>query len=192
MYLFAVPISAYGILMLDGRPTGAAVFGQAWVDAVHFVGGGIALLVGGLGFHRGILKRAPRLHRAGGFIYIACVFASGLAGLAMATQSLVGMVTHFGFGLLAVTWLATTAQGWRAIQRADVVAHRRWMVRSYAACYAAVMLRLHMLPLNMIFEDFSVAYQVVTWSCWVPNLLFAEWWLRNTSPAGRWLGKSRG
>ena len=66
------------------------------------------------------------------------------------------------------------------------------MVRSYAACYAAVMLRLHMILLPIVFGDFTIAYRIVSWSCWVPNLLFAEWWLRNTSPAGRWLRKSRG
>ena len=61
------------------------------------------------------------------------------------------------------------------------------MVRSYAVCYAAVMLRLQMWPLGSVFGDFATAYQVVSWSCWVPNLVFAEWWLRRTSPSGRWL-----
>ena len=64
------------------------------------------------------------------------------------------------------------------------------MVRSYAVCYGAVTLRLQMWPLAMTFGDFAIAYQVVSWSCWVPNLVFAEWWLRRTSPAGRWLGPS--
>ena len=192
MFVFAVPISAYGILMVDQRGMQSTVFGQAWVDVVHFVGGGIALLVGALAFNRGILKRTPGLHRRLGFVYFMCVLASGGAGLAMATQSWLGMTTHLGFGCLAVAWLSTSALGWRAIRRGDVLTHRRWMVRSYAACYAAVMLRLHMILLPIVFGDFTIAYRIVSWSCWVPNLLFAEWWLRNTSPAGRWLRKSRG
>jgi hypothetical protein len=32
----------------------------------------------------------------------------------------------------------------------------------------------------------GLAYQIVSWSCWVPNLLFAEWWLARTDHAGRW------
>lgn len=87
MFVFAVPIAGLGILMIDARSAQAAVFGQAWIDATHFIGGGIALLVGAFGLHRGILKRAPKLHRSCGFVYFACVIASGGAGLAMATQS---------------------------------------------------------------------------------------------------------
>jgi len=187
MTVFAVPISIYGILMLDGRPVQATVFGLAWVDRAHFLGGGIALFVGAFAFHRGILTRAPRLHRTFGMVYFAAVLGSGVTGLAMATRSMHGMSTHLGFGLLAVTWLATSALGLRAIKRGDILTHRRWMVRSYALCYAAVMLRLQMLPLMTMFGGFGTAYQVVTWSCWVPNLVFAEWWLRRTSAAGRWL-----
>jgi hypothetical protein len=59
MLAIAIPIAILGISMTDARPTQATVFGQAWIDAAHLVCGGIALLVGPFGFHRGILIRAP-------------------------------------------------------------------------------------------------------------------------------------
>ena len=96
--------------MVDGRSAKATVFGQAWVDGAHFIGGGVALLVGAFAFHRGILKRAPRLHRALGTVYFVAVLASGVAGLAMATVSALGMITHLGFGMLAVSWLVTSTR----------------------------------------------------------------------------------
>jgi hypothetical protein len=47
------------------------------------------------------------------------------------------------------------------------------MIYSYAACFAAVTLRLW-LPLLVIgFGDFIKAYTVVAWLCWVPNILVA-------------------
>ena len=51
------------------------------------------------------------------------------------------------------------------------------MYRSYALTLAAVTLRIYMplsLALGIGFED---AYRVVSWLCWVPNLVFVEAWL---------------
>ena len=41
-----------------------------------------------------------------------------------------------------------------------------------------VMLRLQ-LPILSSVLDFAVAYQIVAWTAWVPNLLIAEWLLRS-------------
>ncbi|MEQ1730362.1 MAG: DUF2306 domain-containing protein [Vicinamibacterales bacterium] len=49
------------------------------------------------------------------------------------------------------------------------------MIRSFALTYAAVTLRLYV-PLSMAAGvPFDVAYPVIAWACWVPNLLVAEW-----------------
>ena len=42
------------------------------------------------------------------------------------------------------------------------------------------------LPGRKVVNIFEAAFRVVSWSAWVPNLIFAEIWLRNTSPDGRW------
>ena len=52
------------------------------------------------------------------------------------------------------------------------------MVRNYALTLAAVALR-NELPLMLVARvQFSDAYVIVSWLCWVPNLLVAEWLLR--------------
>ena len=52
------------------------------------------------------------------------------------------------------------------------------MVRNYARTLAAVTLR-NELPLLLVARmQFSYAYVIVSWLCWVPNLLVAEWLLR--------------
>jgi len=104
----------------------------------------------------------------------------------MAVFSMGGLAGHLGFAVLALLWLTTTAIGWRMIHKGRVVLlHRRWMVRSYALCCAAITLRVELPLLAMATGDFAVAYPIVSWLCWVPNALFAEWWLGNTDMAGR-------
>lgn len=49
------------------------------------------------------------------------------------------------------------------------------MIRSYALTLAAVTLRIY-LPLSQLAGvPFGDAYQVISWLCWVPNLVVAEW-----------------
>lgn len=50
------------------------------------------------------------------------------------------------------------------------------MVYSFSATFAAVTLRFWLpLLLGLFRLDFSVAYPIVAWLCWVPNLLVARW-----------------
>ncbi len=187
-WLLAVPawlIAGYAIALQDGRPQKDAVPGFPWLDETHFIAGGIALAVGVFGFRRDLLARRTALHHRLGMLYMAAVFASGGAGLAMAVFSAGGIAAHCGFGALAVLWLSSTYLGWMHIHVYDVARHRAWMVRSYALCYAAVMLRIELPILIAITHSFTIAYPIVSWSCWVPNLVFAQWWLARTDLAGR-------
>ena len=60
----------------------------------------------------------------------------------MSWFSSVGLLGFFGFGSLAVLWVAFTLTAYRAIRRRDVASHRAWMMRSFALTYAAPTLRL--------------------------------------------------
>jgi hypothetical protein len=48
------------------------------------------------------------------------------------------------------------------------------MIYSYAACLAAVTLRLWLPVLSMTFQHFVTAYTIVAWLCWVPNIIVAS------------------
>ncbi len=64
--------------------------------------------------------------------------------------------------------------------------HRIWMIRSAGLTFAGVTLRLW-LPAQLIFGvPFDVAYQVVAWVCWVPNLIVAEYFVRKLKVANSW------
>jgi hypothetical protein len=91
-----------------------------------------------------------------------------------------GWVTHVGFGLLALLWLFTTARGYISIRSHDEARHRAWMIRSYSLTLAAVTLRIY-LPISLALGvPFASAYQVISWACWVPNIILAEWIVRHT------------
>jgi hypothetical protein len=48
------------------------------------------------------------------------------------------------------------------------------MVRNFALTFAAVMLRLY-LPASMVVGiEFELAYPVIAWLCWLPNVVVAE------------------
>lgn len=140
----------------------------------------VALALMPFQFWQGLRQRALNWHRWIGRAYGAAVLVSGLGGLLMALGSNSGALAAWGFGLLAVFWLGITAIGiWYAL-RGRIADHRRWMIRSAALTFAAVTLRLY-LPLLFATLGEQAGYVLVSWACWVPNLLVAEWMLRRQS-----------
>jgi uncharacterized membrane protein len=149
--------------------------------SAHLTGGLVALAVGAWQMNARLRAGVLELHRWMGRIYVVAVLVGGLGALPMAIVSEHGWISHLGFGLLAVFWLFTTARGYLAIRSHDEVRHRRWMIRSYALTFAAVTLRIY-LPLGQAAGvPSSTAYQAVSWLCWVPNLLLAEWLVRRAN-----------
>jgi uncharacterized membrane protein len=151
---------------------------RPWGIYPHAFFGALALGLGPLQFHQGLRVRRRALHRALGKLYVASCLLAGAAGLYMAYYAFGGWPTRLGFGALALVLLATTARAYAAARRADIAAHRAWMLRSYALIFAAVTLRLELPLLAVTVGGFLPAYRAVAWLCWVPNLLWAEWYVR--------------
>ena len=154
---------------------------------VHALCAAIALAVGPFQLDRRSLapNRRP-LHRTLGKVYvIAALIGAGIGGAYMSVYSHGGIVTHLGFGILATLTFSTTAMAYIEIRRRRVREHREWMIRSFALLFAAVTLRLE-LPLLIVMHAgaFTPAYQIVSWLCWVPNLAWAEWYVRKTGDRG--------
>lgn len=141
----------------------------------HIIFGGLALLVGWVQFSPRLRRTHLSWHRRVGKVYVAAALLSGMAAIGIGTQATGGWTAALGFMSLGVVWVSTTFTAYRHIRAGRVTAHQKMMVYSYAACFAAVMLRLWMPFLIMMFGDFIPAYRVVAWLCWVPNLLVAAW-----------------
>jgi uncharacterized membrane protein len=159
----------------------ASFTARPWGIYTHVLFGALALLLGPFQFRRGILLRHRALHRNLGRVYVISALMTGIVGFYMSWYSYAGAVTHFGFGILGILTASTTTVAYVRIRAMDVTAHREWMIRSFALIFAAVTLRIE-LPLLIAFYHgaFTPAYQIVAWLCWVPNLLWAEWYVRRS------------
>lgn len=187
MTVLATLVAFYAI----GSALGAArtpfvidLFSQKALRALgHLAAGGIAIVAGALQFSARLRFDRPAIHRNVGRVYLVAVLVSGIAGGLLAPVSTGGVVAHFGFGMLALLWVSTALFAWVTVRSGDYEAHRRWMIRSYALCLAAVTLRLYLTVFGILGVPFEASYPAISWLCWVPNLIVAEWWVLNSSVA---------
>lgn len=189
--LLSLGVAAYALAGYALLPLGALVhpdmragfLGNPVAIYLHVFAAALALLLGPLQFAAGLRARHPQLHRWSGRIYLGVgVLLGGLAGLWIATHAYGGPLARIGFACLAVAWLYSGAKAFAAIRRGEVAAHRRWMVRNFSLCFAAVTLRLY-IPLAFAAAlPFETAYALIAWLCWVPNLLLAERWFNRERP----------
>lgn len=180
---YAVALVASGFRLVPGE-IAANRFPTPLGLRIHIVASGVALVLGPFQFARTLRERAPRVHRWLGRGYVlACVVGGGSGGaIALFTTS--GPVAGAGFLALAVCWVGATLLGLRSIRSGDVGRHRRWMVRSFALTYAAVMLRIYVPLSGVLGMEFAQAYPVIAWLCWLPNLLVAQAILARPRRAG--------
>lgn len=194
--LLAFGVAAYALAAYLLLPLGSAVHpdmqiafqARPWLIYTHVFASVVALALGPLQFSATLRRRRIALHRWAGRAYLGVgVLLGGASGLGLAFFAHGGPVARWGFGLLALGWLASGALALRAVRRGRIDAHRRWMLRNYALTLAAVTLRL-LLPASMALGlDFDRSYAAIAWLCWVPNLLAAQWligrWERQAPPA---------
>ena len=140
----------------------------------HISFGSIALLTGWSQFSERLRSRYLSRHRLLGKIYVASVLLSSISGFAIAMFATGGMVSIAGFAALALSWLFSNVKAYTAILNRNLQAHKNWMIYNYALTFAAVTLRIW-LPFSqaVLHMDFVLAYQIVAWLCWVPNLFVA-------------------
>ncbi len=152
---------------------------RPWGIYSHVLFGALALILGPFQFRRGILVRHRPLHRNLGRVYVISATMTGFVGLYMAIYSFGGMNTHLGFGILGALTAFTSLMACTKIRALDVRAHREWMIRSFALVFGAVTLRVHLPLLMVVYRgEFAPAYAIVAWLAWVPNVLWAEWYVR--------------
>jgi len=137
---------------------------------LHIIFGGIALLIGWLQFSKKLQRGYTKLHRWIGKIYILSVFISGIPGFYIALYASGGLSPKLGFSIGAILWITLTTLGYLTIRKGNVDAHKKFMTYSYAGTFGAVTLRLWLPLLIVIFGKFVIAYQIVAWLSWLPNM----------------------
>jgi uncharacterized membrane protein len=139
----------------------------------HISLGGFALLIGWLQFVKPIRIKYVTIHKTIGKCYVITVLGSGLASLYIAYFATGGLIPSLGVTCLGLIWLYTTIKAYVAIRNRKIQQHQMFMIFSYAACFAAVTLRIWLPLLSSLFGEFLIAYKIVAWLCWVPNMIVA-------------------
>lgn len=139
----------------------------------HIVFGGLALIVGWMQFSKKLRNRNIERHKLIGKFYVIFVLVSGLCSLYIALYATGGNIAKTGFFILGVLWLYFTTMAFFNARNGLIKKHQKNMIFSYAACFAAVTLRIWLPILISIFGDFIIAYKIVAWLCWVPNIIIA-------------------
>jgi uncharacterized membrane protein len=182
--VLSLGIVGYAIAAYVLLPLGAAVHPdmRATFEGHHRLGiythifaSSVALALGPFQFLTRLRSVRPALHRWSGRIYLGFgVLLGGLSGLFVAFNAYGGSLARAGFACLALAWLYTGLRAYQAIRSRDVATHRRWMIRNFALTFAAVTLRLWLPGMVIAGVPMTVAYVVVAWLCWVPNLVVVE------------------
>ncbi|RPI59860.1 MAG: DUF2306 domain-containing protein [Lysobacterales bacterium] len=189
LWFLSVGVAAYALVAYAFLPLGTTVEpGMRAGFAVHATGvyvhafaASVALLLGPLQFSASFRRDHARIHRWLGRAYLGIgVLIGGFSALYLAQFAYGGPAARIGFGVLGLAWLYTGVRAFLAIRSGAVAEHRRWMTRNFALTFAAVMLRLYLPVAVAAGADFELAYAIIAWLCWAPNLLIAEWLFNGT------------
>jgi Predicted membrane protein (DUF2306) len=163
----------------------ANAFATPWL-LIHIAGAATALLVGSFQFVGRLRQRWPSVHRWTGRVYAASCLVGGVTGLLLALGTTMGPVATAGFGILSILWVLITGHAWQLAGQRRFLEHRRWMIRSWLLTFAAVNLRLYVfIATHALNVDFDDSYPVISFLCWVPNLIAAEVYLMAAEAAKR-------
>ncbi|MGY1426332.1 DUF2306 domain-containing protein [Lysobacter sp. A289] len=161
-----------------GDPFAAQFAISGWDVPAHFFAAGLALLLVPLQLSTSVRCRLPRLHRLGGWLYVAAVAIGAGSGLSLAENAQGGLASTLGFTALSLLWPVVTAIGIRHAIAGNTAAHRRWMFRSAALTTAAITLRLILATGVILQWPFIPVYIAAAWLSWLINLAICELILR--------------
>lgn len=143
---------------------------------IHVFSSMFALMAGFSQFSKKLLQSKPLLHRRLGYAYVINILCiTGPAGLVMSFYANGGLYSRIAFVSLSVLWmLFTTMALYKAVKK-DFIAHKTFMIRSYALTLSALSLRMW----KVIFAEYSNMgpmdrYRIIAWLGWGLNLLIAE------------------
>lgn len=147
---------------------------------IHVTTSSLCLLAGFTQFSKGLLKKNPKVHRYLGMVYVSVVvFLSGPSGLIMSVYANGGYLSQSAFTILSLLWIYFTCKAYFLAKSGNYIEHRKFMIRSYALTLSAITLRMWKFIIVLMLRPQPMdAYMLVAWLGWVPNLIFAEWYIK--------------
>lgn len=142
----------------------------------HIFAGAICITASLIQFSSWILKKRKKIHILSGKIYVFVVLLIGApTGLYMTYFAKGGYPERAAFLAMAVFWFFTTYKGFvTAARDKNFVAHKHWMIRSYAMALTAVTFRIY----HILFDEIGMStfenYSISLWVSIIGNWLIAE------------------
>lgn len=149
---------------------------------IHIAAGALCIATALIQFSRYILKKTKWIHRFSGKIYVFVVlFLGAPTGLYMSFFAKGSFLERALFLFMAAWWFITTLYGFTTIHKKNVLAHKIWMMRSYAMAMTAVTFRVYHIVFYLLGWDHLENYELSLWISVIGNMLFAEWIIYNKS-----------
>lgn len=190
--LFWVPVAAFSLLLIyntlpyfsfskefDFIEERSFLFQGSLYNAsfyIHIAAGALCIGTALIQFSRYLLKKSKAIHRISGKIYVFVVlFLGAPTGLYMSFFAKGSYWERALFMFMAGWWFITTLYGLSTIHKRNVVAHKIWMIRSYAMAMTAVTFRVYHILFYVLGWGHLENYEISLWISVIGNMLFAEW-----------------
>jgi uncharacterized membrane protein len=151
----------------------ATVFFTHVFSAIFLIG------LGALQFSNTLLTNYKSLHRKLGKAYVGIVlFLAAPTGLVMGVFAMGGFTAQIAFVILSILWFFFTYKAIIFAKQKNVIAHKHFMMRSYALTLSAISLRLFKWILaNTLAPAPMDMYCTVAWAGWLFNWAIVECWI---------------
>lgn len=143
---------------------------------LHISAGALCITSSLIQFSSWIMRKRKKIHVISGKIYVFVVLLIGApTGLYMTYFAKGGYAERAAFLAMAVFWFFTTYKGFvTAARDKNFVAHKHWMIRSYAMALTAVTFRIYHILFDEVGMDKFDNYSVSLWISIIGNWLIAE------------------
>ena len=143
---------------------------------LHISAGALCITSSLVQFSSWILRKRKKIHVISGKVYVFVVLLIGApSGLYMTYFAKGGYAERGAFFAMAVFWFFTTYKGFiTAARDKNFVAHKYWMIRSYAMALTAVTFRIYHILFDEMGMDTFNNYSISLWISIIGNWLIAE------------------
>jgi Predicted membrane protein (DUF2306) len=149
---------------------------------IHIFAGMLCITTALIQFSRYILKKTKAVHRWSGKIYVFVVlFLAAPTGLYMSFFAKGSFWERALFMFMAIFWFISTYYGLTSILKKNVLAHKIWMMRSYAMAMTAVTFRVYHIVFYLVGWGHLENYEISLWISVIGNMLFAEYFIYRKS-----------
>ena len=145
---------------------------------VHITAGVFCIVTSLIQFSGYILKKRKKIHIWSGRVYVFVVLTLGApTGLYMAFFAKGSFYERALFIFIALFGFFTTYKGLNSILLKNVLAHKMWMIRSYAMAMTAVTFRIYHILFYLFEWDHLENYELSLWISVIGNMLIAEYYI---------------